>query len=260
MQLPVYVINLDRRPDRWAAMALQLARLGIEATRVAAVDGSALESDRASIGDFIDIRRLSIGEGACVFSHCKALKLFLQTDAPAALILEDDVRLSADVPALLDGVEWWPAGASLMKLDRYGVKKHMIMGPRTGKTPTGRSLHPLALARAGAGAYLLNRKAATEVLEACRFPALEMDLVLFDLRRSRTARSLRPLQAVPAMGFHDGTESDLEPWRRAANPRSMRLFRKGRLHPMYLSRKLLVLLLRASGRVRRYPVPYAEEP
>ncbi|UPY37480.1 glycosyltransferase family 25 protein [Sediminicoccus sp. KRV36] len=35
----VCVINLDRRPDRWVAMQDRLARAGIHATRVAAVDG-----------------------------------------------------------------------------------------------------------------------------------------------------------------------------------------------------------------------------
>ncbi|MEI6160516.1 MAG: glycosyltransferase family 25 protein [Roseococcus sp.] len=35
----VCVINLDRRPDRWAAMQDRLSRAGINATRIAAVDG-----------------------------------------------------------------------------------------------------------------------------------------------------------------------------------------------------------------------------
>ena len=258
--LPTFVINLDRRPDRWASMRLLLSRLGIEATRVTAIDGRALEVDRAPIGDFIDLRRLSTGEGACVFSHCKALKLFLDTDAPAALILEDDVDLSSDLPALLDGIEWWPAGANLIKLDAHPTHKRVMMGPRTGETPTGRSLHPLALARAGAGAYLLNRNAAAAVLDACDFPALAIDLVLFDRRRSKIARSLRPLQVVPAMSLHVSDGSDLESWRQADKPRRMRFFRKGRLHPTYLGQKLLVLLLQVTGRVRKYQVLYAEMP
>ena len=37
--LPIYVINLDRSPERWAAMQAQLARHGLEATRISAVDG-----------------------------------------------------------------------------------------------------------------------------------------------------------------------------------------------------------------------------
>ena len=37
-KIPVYVINLDRRPDRWQAISERLDRLGIEASRIAAVD------------------------------------------------------------------------------------------------------------------------------------------------------------------------------------------------------------------------------
>ncbi len=37
--LPIYVINLDRRPDRLAAIAADLDRLGLPFERIKAVDG-----------------------------------------------------------------------------------------------------------------------------------------------------------------------------------------------------------------------------
>ena len=55
MTLPVFVINLDRRPDRWAAMSTQLDRLGIGAVRIPAVDARLLaaqeEWERDTNGD-----------------------------------------------------------------------------------------------------------------------------------------------------------------------------------------------------------------
>ena len=44
MMLPVFVINLDRRPDRWKAMSAQLDRLGIPAERIPAVDAEELDT------------------------------------------------------------------------------------------------------------------------------------------------------------------------------------------------------------------------
>lgn len=38
-QIPIYVINLDRRPDRLAGISEQLATLGLEFERIAALDG-----------------------------------------------------------------------------------------------------------------------------------------------------------------------------------------------------------------------------
>ena len=47
----------------------------------------------------------------------KAMRALLDTDAPAALILEDDAEVGASVPAIIQSVEWWPEGHGLVKLD-----------------------------------------------------------------------------------------------------------------------------------------------
>ena len=40
--LPVFVINLERRPDRWERISEHLRRLNIRATRVPAIDARTL--------------------------------------------------------------------------------------------------------------------------------------------------------------------------------------------------------------------------
>ena len=41
--IPAYVINLDRRPDRWKAISANLDRIGVKAERIPAVDARLLE-------------------------------------------------------------------------------------------------------------------------------------------------------------------------------------------------------------------------
>ena len=96
---PVYIINLDEQPERWDVMEESLKYWEVENyTRISAYDGR--EDD---LGDIIKGRypdQMSSGEVGCTTSHLKALKEFLKTDAPCALILEDDCDIST--------ASYWP--------------------------------------------------------------------------------------------------------------------------------------------------------
>ena len=90
---PIYCINLDGKPDRWKYMTDQFKYWEVEDyTRISAYDGR--EDDLSDIikGKYPD--NMSSGEVGCVTSHLKAMKAFLETDAPYALIMEDDCDLS----------------------------------------------------------------------------------------------------------------------------------------------------------------------
>ena len=240
--LPVYFINLDRRPDRLEVISARLHKLGIHAERVPAIDASSIEYSGS----------LTAGETACAMSHCKALCAFLDTGRPAAMVLEDGVELSPDTIALLHGTDWWPPRANLIKLDNPGEKPR-VMGRSRGKTPTGRDLHEVMLSQAGAGAYLLTRRAADMVIAHCMNPTLPIDVALFDIRRSELARKLRPLQVAPAMANHDHAGSDIQAERLRAVP-----LRRRRLRTTAesLMQKARVFGLRAIGLARRYKVPF----
>ena len=96
---PVYVINLDGQPERWDVMEESLKYWEVENyTRISAYDGR--EDD---LGDIIKGRypdQMSSGEVGCTTSHLKAIKEFLKTDAPCALIIEDDCDIST--------ASYWP--------------------------------------------------------------------------------------------------------------------------------------------------------
>jgi len=91
-----YYINLDRSPDRRAAMDAQLARLGLTNRyhRFAAVDGNPVGFTSPT---------LTAGELGCFTSHQKLLQ---QTrDSAAHLhIIEDDVVLANRTAQFVDGI------------------------------------------------------------------------------------------------------------------------------------------------------------
>jgi GR25 family glycosyltransferase involved in LPS biosynthesis len=90
----VFVINLDRRPDRLESITRRLDSLGIEFERLQAVDG-------------VDNYHPAIS--ACAKSHYNSIKLSVSRGYNRVLILEDDAyfvddflskfdRLSNDIP------------------------------------------------------------------------------------------------------------------------------------------------------------------
>ena len=139
MQIPIYVINLDRRPDRMRSIAGQLDRLGLEATRVPAVDARNLTDDelraRADPDAGHRLRALDRAEVACTLSHLRAMEMFLAAaPAPAALILEDDAELAPDTPSLMQSTDWWPAGSKVIRLED-GRRHRRLLRRVCGKTP-----------------------------------------------------------------------------------------------------------------------------
>ena len=89
---PVYCINLDDHVERWEYMQDQFEYWNVkDYTRISAYDGR--EDDLSDIltGRYPD--NMLSGEVGCTTSHLKAMKEFLKTDAPYAIIMEDDCDL-----------------------------------------------------------------------------------------------------------------------------------------------------------------------
>ena len=103
-----YYINLERSTGRRIAAEKQATEHGIALERVAAVDGRLIKQEDLAAYD--SARRLSeykadlsMGEHACMLSHLKTLRQFLQTDGQFAVVLEDDFVLH---PRFKDGIDW----------------------------------------------------------------------------------------------------------------------------------------------------------
>jgi GR25 family glycosyltransferase involved in LPS biosynthesis len=92
---PIYYINLDTQTKRAAYMEAQFQHWGIEHwQRIAAHDGQdGQDLSHLLYGKLPE--QMNFGEIGCVMSHLKAIEHFLsQSDAPCALIMEDDCDLS----------------------------------------------------------------------------------------------------------------------------------------------------------------------
>ena len=202
-----------------------------------------------------------LGAIALMRGHSRALADFLDTDRPAALILEDDAELASDTPALLKSTDWWPAGAKAVRLEDGGRHPRPLWRP-SGRTPSGRELRRLERWCGGSAAYLINREGAQIALEAFANPSHTTDHTLFDLRVSETARRLQTVQIVPAMARQRPDDpSDLARWRDAAvlaGPVRLKYFVVRSL--MSLPYKVRLFGLRLTGKVRNRPVRYSDKP
>ncbi len=84
-----YIINLDRSSERLANISAHLKSLGIEFTRIAAVDGRELSD--ISIYPLRYFRPLTKGELGCSLSHYKCWQQIIQDRIDYGVVLEDDV-------------------------------------------------------------------------------------------------------------------------------------------------------------------------
>jgi len=105
MLTKVYVISLKRAPERRSSITKQLESLGLDFEMIDAVDYQELkDTDFERLCDAQAVAQqpfLTKGMRACALSHVKALNKMIADGAPAALILEDDAILPADIKELL---------------------------------------------------------------------------------------------------------------------------------------------------------------
>lgn len=109
VSIPIYVVSLERSLDRRAHMKAQLDRLGLAFEWIAAVDGASLSSEdlRALAGPQAFETQPSIGramttsEIGCALTHAEVWRRVANSDAPAALVLEDDVDVHQKLAAMV---------------------------------------------------------------------------------------------------------------------------------------------------------------
>ncbi|MBU6375921.1 MAG: glycosyltransferase family 25 protein, partial [Bdellovibrionales bacterium] len=112
-QCGVYLINLDRSPERLAKMVEGFQALGVPFQRVSAVYGP-----EAIIPPGIHCSpHFTLGELGCVLSHRRCYEEILKSDKPWGLIFEDDVLLEKNSWAVVEhAFQKKPKNAELVKL------------------------------------------------------------------------------------------------------------------------------------------------
>ncbi|CAD7054479.1 glycosyl transferase family 25 [Pseudorhizobium endolithicum] len=178
--MKIYAINMDRSRDRWDELCREAADLGIELQRVEALDGATVdEKDRVDWDEPLFKRNtgrwMLPGEYGCYRSHIKALSTFVDSGLQSAIIIEDDIRLVADLPKR--------AAAALAAVPQADVIKffnHRMVGFRRYASSeygdnVGRAIHgPMG----SAACYLVTRPGAVKLLGRMRVMEYPYDIAL----------------------------------------------------------------------------------
>ena len=177
--MKLFVINLDRRPDRLRYFTERASELGLEFERVQAVDGESAElqarAEALPLG--FTGRKLGSYVVACFESHRAAWSRIRDGDAPYGMVLEDDLVLHKDFPNYTtEG--WIPTDADIVRLETTGTRLHLDRA--SVAEVSGRHVHRLRSTHLGAGAYIVSRSAATWLLENTEVFHDPVDQVLFN--------------------------------------------------------------------------------
>ena len=169
--MKVYVLNLDRHPDRLAHMRGQL--VDIPFARIAAIDGAKQAPTTKGLTRF---------ELACLASHRGAWRQFLDGVESYACFFEDDLHVWPRLDELIGSEDWIPSDAHSIKLDTYFQR--VKLGDAQ-PAPGGRHVARLFTRHESSAAYLLTRAGARRYLELTANPALPADYSLFPRKSSQ---------------------------------------------------------------------------
>jgi GR25 family glycosyltransferase involved in LPS biosynthesis len=185
--MKVYLINLDRHPERLAHMRKQLDEVAFE--RISAVDGS---------NDPPTTKGLSRFELACLESHKLAWRQFLDGPEGHACFLEDDLHVWPSFGALTESGSWIPSDAHSVKLDTYLQK--VELGEKRAAIGE-RQIARLYSRHQSSAAYILTREGAVRYLELTASASAPADYALFPSHPRRLG--LRIYQLCPAIAIQD---------------------------------------------------------
>lgn len=161
---PVFLINLDRDPDRLAYMAATLEKLGLTFTRIPAVLGLAMPEWVKPY--FLDsagaiASKLRVGEAGCYASHLVVAQRMVDGSIPVALVFEDDLEFPEDFTDLIaEALRRAPAGWDIIRLSNPPKAPYVPVAD----LPGGRDLALYARVPNNTGASLLSLSGARKLL------------------------------------------------------------------------------------------------
>ncbi|WP_082434474.1 glycosyltransferase family 25 protein [Devosia sp. A16] len=249
----VYVINLARRPDRRAFMQAQADRLGLSFDYIDAVDA---QSPTANLSE-IEVRsgaygRISNGDLACTLSHRKFWRTFLETGEPYAVVLEDDAILANDSGQFFADVSWIPADAAVVKLERYGRPRPIVMDRKT------QPAHARRVGRfygkcAGTAGYVVSAAGARILLDATASVDDPIDQMMFNPGRSALFSRLAPYVLEPAICEQEqvAVPSDIRGRRQSSRGGLQGALNELRAVPRQLAHAASLVLPLLQGRLER---------
>ncbi|PIF28408.1 glycosyl transferase family 25 [Acidovorax sp. 56] len=170
MSLPIVFINLDRDAERRTRLLAALQSIDMPSERFPAVWWADVPPEKTSrwYSDALNARQyykpLRNGEKGCYASHIGAWQQLLASDAPALVVLEDDVRLTPQFAEVVNAIAALPEPWDMVKLlgrDREKVRSERPLVPGTTLVDYSRVPSMTAgyvVSRAGAAKLLAHRQ------------------------------------------------------------------------------------------------------
>ncbi|MBO9127088.1 MULTISPECIES: glycosyltransferase family 25 protein [unclassified Rhizobium] len=175
-----YVINLDRSLDRWQHIKSQADEFGLDVQRIPGV-----EIDAAKNTQWPDYDRAAFMRGngrpmlpqeyGCYLAHVKALNAFLESAAECAVIMEDDVNLSADLVSRAYGAHQAAPFAEVIKLLNHRVVWFRPIARSSNGDVIGKCLFG---PQGSAACYLVTRAGARKLVDALKVITCPYDIAL----------------------------------------------------------------------------------
>lgn len=173
-----YVINLAQATERWALMESQLEAFAIDYTRIEAVYGDKLtlphEDYNSRKYNVLHGKTTNRRELGCYFSHIKALRAFLDSEAEHALILEDDIQLPEGILEIIDSALAYSDHWNLIRMTSFTPGEHLTFAQLNETYSLSYNLKVLK----NTGAYIIDRHAAQCILDHMLPMCLPYDVAL----------------------------------------------------------------------------------
>ena len=207
-QVPIYLINLERRVDRLTNMQRRLS--GLNFTRISAYDGEKLNPGLGK--NRVISSKLTPYEIGCYLSHETIWQKIMENNIPIACILEDDIVLGSDFPRFMDLSIWQGLDFDVIKLDNWPRK---ISVTRKYLNILGRKAHRILSTTYSSACYLISNKCAHNLLQASQTINFTVDVLKFDTAGGWLQKN-HVYQLVPSIGTQEifisnsPTPSDIE--------------------------------------------------
>lgn len=176
----VFLINLDRSPERLALATENFAKVGMPFQRITGFDASKedvslCEIDQTAFTKIHGRKFIRKGEIGVYQSHLRAMNSFLESDKDFAIILEDDVLPLAHALNSIEQLIAWEADWDIVPLFHFHSG-----GPVTLKHSDSLKLTVHLAHISSAAAYMINRHAAQVLIKHMAVQRACVDHALFE--------------------------------------------------------------------------------
>lgn len=196
--MKVYLINLDRSPDRLNFFQSQADRLGLPFERISAVDGRRLTAEelRDAVSVSYEFQPVNAGEIGLFQSHKRAWEKLIDSGEPHAAVFEDDALMSASIVKAFQAIDCEHPVFDVIKLET--TLRRTVCSRQGFSFSSGHRLQKLLSWHGGTAGYVISRDCAGRLLELKHKVSDPIDQVMFN-PMSKVSRQLNLQQLNPAV-------------------------------------------------------------